>query len=263
MASATVRLTPRARWAIERASDAFERLLGRDGYARCPEHGVDHTGKTARAIVLNCALASESEDDRFIRRALRVARAITGRLSQDDAAGGAWVFFPGSAPPTERLDTRRRLRRNAWMRSPLCSRWLAIGCLKSIASASRRRFASAPRPTWRRTCSARRSSASVSAARWGSPARPRSSKNPAGPTRCGMRWPARLVRCVLTAPCPTSPMQRPSAAMTASPTSRSLSTAGCSRSPATPSPASANRIRTRPSCNAEWTSSWMSCGPTG
>ena len=99
MASGPARLTPRARWAIERASDAFERLLGRDGYARCPEHGVDHTGKTARAIVLNCALASESEDDRFIGRALRVARAITGRLSQDDAAGGAWVFFPGPHHP--------------------------------------------------------------------------------------------------------------------------------------------------------------------
>ena len=95
MTSGTARLTPRARWAVERASDAFERLLGRDGYARCPEHGVDHTGKTARAIVLNCALASESEDDRFIDRALRVARVITGRLSQDDAAGGPWVFFPG------------------------------------------------------------------------------------------------------------------------------------------------------------------------
>ena len=79
---------------MEQASDAFERLLGRDGYARCPEHGVDHTGKTARAIVLNCALASDDPDDRYIDRAVRVARAVTGRLGQDDAAGGAWVFFP-------------------------------------------------------------------------------------------------------------------------------------------------------------------------
>lgn len=94
MSSEPARLTARARWALEQASDAFDRLLGRDGYARCPEHGVDHTGKTARAIVLNCALASEDADDRYIDRAVRVARAITGRLGQDDAAGGAWVFFP-------------------------------------------------------------------------------------------------------------------------------------------------------------------------
>lgn len=99
MSSEPARLTPRARWAIERASDAFERLLGRDGYARCPEHGVDHTGKTARAIVLNCALASQEADDPYIDRALRVARAITGRLGQDDAAGGAWVFFPNRHQP--------------------------------------------------------------------------------------------------------------------------------------------------------------------
>ena len=94
MSSEPARLTARARWALEQASDAFERLLGRDGYARCPEHGVDHTGKTARAIVLNCALASDDPDDRYIDRAVRVARAVTGRLGQDDAAGGAWVFFP-------------------------------------------------------------------------------------------------------------------------------------------------------------------------
>ena len=99
MTSEPARLTPRARWAIERASDAFDRLLGRDGYARCPEHGVDHTGKTARAIVLNCALASPDADDRYIDRAVRAARAITGRLGQDDAAGGAWVFFPNRHQP--------------------------------------------------------------------------------------------------------------------------------------------------------------------
>lgn len=88
-------LRPRARWAIERAAYAFERMLGPEGNARCPEHGVDHTGKTARAIVLNCALASDREDDPFLERAIRVAQIITGRLGQDEAANGAWVFFPG------------------------------------------------------------------------------------------------------------------------------------------------------------------------
>ena len=75
---AQAHLSPRARWAIERAADAFDRLLGSNGYASCPEHGIDHTGKTARAIVLNCALASEADDDPFIERAIRVARAIIG-----------------------------------------------------------------------------------------------------------------------------------------------------------------------------------------
>ena len=92
MSSEPARLTARARWALERASDAFERLLGRDGYARCPEHGVDRTGTTARGIALHCALASQDADDRYLDRAVRVARAVTGRLGQDDAAGGAWVF---------------------------------------------------------------------------------------------------------------------------------------------------------------------------
>ncbi len=95
----TARLTPRARWAIERASDAFERLLGSEGFAPCPEHGVDYTGKTARAIVLKCALASDDADDRYIDRSVGVARTIIGRLGQDDSRGGAWVFFPNRYQP--------------------------------------------------------------------------------------------------------------------------------------------------------------------
>lgn len=101
----TVRLTPRARWAIERASDAFERLLGPEGYAPCPEHGVDYTGKTARAIVLNCALAADAENDPYFDRAVRVARTIIGRLGQDDAADGAWVFNPNRRQP-HRVSTK-------------------------------------------------------------------------------------------------------------------------------------------------------------
>ena len=92
-------MTPRARWVLEAASDAFERLLGRDGCARCPEHGVDHTGKTARAIVINCALHAATGQDDYLDRAVRVARLITGRLGQDPEAGGAWIFFPGRHHP--------------------------------------------------------------------------------------------------------------------------------------------------------------------
>ena len=78
-----------------RASDAFDRLLGPRGYARCPEHGVDHTGKTARSIVINCALHAATGDERFLERAVRVAHLLCSRLWPDDSAGGAWIFFPG------------------------------------------------------------------------------------------------------------------------------------------------------------------------
>ena len=93
------RLSRRARWVLEAASDAFERLLGDDEYARCPEHGVDHTGKTARAVVINCALNAAGAGDEYLTRALRIGRLITGRLGQDAAAGDAWIFYPGRHNP--------------------------------------------------------------------------------------------------------------------------------------------------------------------
>ncbi len=93
------RLTGRARWALDAASEGFERLLGPDGYARCPEHGVDHTGKTARAIVINCALHAAGGEARYLDRAVRIAGLVTGRLGQDPDAGGAWIFFPGLHDP--------------------------------------------------------------------------------------------------------------------------------------------------------------------
>ena len=88
-------LTPRAAWVLAEASTAFERLTDRHGYTRCPEHGVDHTGKTARGIVINCALHAHTNQDRYLDRAVATARRVVARLAPDSGAGGAWVFFPG------------------------------------------------------------------------------------------------------------------------------------------------------------------------
>ena len=92
-------LTPRAAWVLAAASSAFERLRDNHGYTRCPEHGVDHTGKTARSIVINCALHAHTNQDRYLTRAIATARRVAARLAPDPAAAGAWVFFPGRHDP--------------------------------------------------------------------------------------------------------------------------------------------------------------------
>ena len=102
MTTATVQppvLTPRAAWVLAVASDAFERLGDDHGYARCPEHRVDHTGKTARSIVINCALHAHTNQGRYLDRAVATARRVVARLAPDAGAGGAWVFFPGLHDP--------------------------------------------------------------------------------------------------------------------------------------------------------------------
>lgn len=92
-------LTARAAWVLATASSAFERLLDNNGYTRCPEHKVDHTGKTARSIVINCALHAHTNQDRYLSRAVATARRVAARLAPDPGADGAWVFFPGLHDP--------------------------------------------------------------------------------------------------------------------------------------------------------------------
>ena len=102
MAEATVQrpvLTPRAAWVLAAASNTFERLRDERGYTRCPEHGVDHTGKTARSIVIDCALHAHTNQDRYLDRAIATAHRVVARLAPDPAADGAWVFFPGRHDP--------------------------------------------------------------------------------------------------------------------------------------------------------------------
>ena len=77
------------------ASSAYEQLRDDHGYTRCPEHRVDHTGKTARSIVINCALHAHTNQERYLARAVATARRVVARLAPDPGADGAWVFFPG------------------------------------------------------------------------------------------------------------------------------------------------------------------------
>ena len=92
-------LTPRAAWVLAAVSTTFERLRDHHGYTRCPEHGVDHTGKTARSIVINCALHTHTNQGRYLTRAVATARRVVARLAPDPGADGAWVFFPGLHDP--------------------------------------------------------------------------------------------------------------------------------------------------------------------
>ena len=88
-------LTPRAAQVLAAASDTFARMCDRHGYTRCPDHGIDHTGKTSRSIVINCALHSHTGDDQYLERAVNTALRVVSRIAPDPAANGAWVFFPG------------------------------------------------------------------------------------------------------------------------------------------------------------------------
>ena len=103
-------LTPRAAWVLAAASSAFERLRDNHGYTRCPEHGVDHTGKTARSIVINCALHAHTNQDRYLTRAIATARRVAARLAPDPAAAGRVGVFPWPPRPPEQLDQHHRRR---------------------------------------------------------------------------------------------------------------------------------------------------------
>ncbi len=94
-ASAVSALTPDAAEALSAASDLFNRMRNDYGYMRCPEHGVDHTGKSSRSIVIDCALHRHTGEDRYLSRARQTARGVVARLAPDPEADGAWVFFPG------------------------------------------------------------------------------------------------------------------------------------------------------------------------
>ena len=76
------------------------------GVARCERHGVAHTGKLARSIILDLAIhdagvagADHPSSERAWKRALARAEWVIGRLAPDPQHGGL-VFWPG------RLDAR-------------------------------------------------------------------------------------------------------------------------------------------------------------
>lgn len=64
----------------------------------CPIHGVAHTGKLARAIVLDLALLDATGNDAFWQQAVQRAEYVVSRLAPDPEHG-ALVYFPGRLDP--------------------------------------------------------------------------------------------------------------------------------------------------------------------
>ena len=65
---------------------------------RCPEHRVAHTGKLARAVVLDLALFEATGDATFWQRAVERARFVATRLAPDPEHG-AFIYLPGRLDP--------------------------------------------------------------------------------------------------------------------------------------------------------------------
>ncbi len=87
-------------------SAAYGPQPGHGGAPRCERHGIAHTGKLARSIIIDLAVhdacvagADDSAGERAWNRALARAEWVIGRLAPDPHHGGL-VFWPG------RLDAR-------------------------------------------------------------------------------------------------------------------------------------------------------------
>ncbi len=89
---------PEVRQALAGVSDYLQGATTSDGRLVCPEHRLDHTGRSARSIVIDCALHAATGDDRYYERALSRALTTDARLAPDPEHG-AWVFHPGRLDP--------------------------------------------------------------------------------------------------------------------------------------------------------------------
>jgi hypothetical protein len=76
---------------------AASSYLHRDD-VRCPEHRVAHTGKLARAAVLDLALLDATGDETHWRRAVERARYVASRLAPDPEHG-TLIYLPGRLDP--------------------------------------------------------------------------------------------------------------------------------------------------------------------
>jgi hypothetical protein len=65
---------------------------------RCPAHRVAHTGKLARAIVLDLCLLDSTGQEQYWQRAVERARYVVSRLGPDPEHG-AFIYFPGRLDP--------------------------------------------------------------------------------------------------------------------------------------------------------------------
>ncbi len=91
-------LLPEVQRALVGVSDYFHNIIGSDGRLVCPEHRVDHTGRSARSIVVDAALHALTGDYKYFHRARARALTTDARLAPDPEHG-AWIYHPGRLDP--------------------------------------------------------------------------------------------------------------------------------------------------------------------
>ena len=84
--------------ALMGVSDYLHHSLTPDGRLVCPEHRIDHTGRSARSIVIDAALHALTGDDEYFNRARTRALTTDARLAPDPEHG-AWIYHPGRLDP--------------------------------------------------------------------------------------------------------------------------------------------------------------------
>ena len=92
------RILPDVQRSLIGTSDYLHRGIGVDGRLLCPEHGLDHTGRSARSIVIDSALHALTGKDEYFDRAHSRALTTDARLAPDPEHG-AWIYHPGRLDP--------------------------------------------------------------------------------------------------------------------------------------------------------------------
>lgn len=93
-----ITLSPEVLDALVRVSDYMHARTSSNGDLVCPEHGLDHTGRSARSIVIDCCLYAATAEPEYLRRAESRAATVANRLIQDPDHG-AWIYHPGRLDP--------------------------------------------------------------------------------------------------------------------------------------------------------------------
>ena len=84
--------------ALARVSDYMHGASAATGELVCSEHGIDHTGRSARSIIIDCFLYATTGDPQYLNRAESRAATIASRLTQDPDYG-TWIYHPGRLHP--------------------------------------------------------------------------------------------------------------------------------------------------------------------
>ena len=92
------RILPDVQRSLIGTSDYLHRGIGPDGRLLCPEHRLDHTGRSARSIVIDSALHALTGKDEYFDRACSRALTTDARLAPDPEHG-SWIYHPGRLDP--------------------------------------------------------------------------------------------------------------------------------------------------------------------